>query len=254
MKEIGLVLSGGGVRGVAHIGVLKALEEYGLRFRRVSGTSAGSIVGALYARGYSPSEILDIILQVSMIKSVRPAWAWSGLLRMDGLRELLQKHLPADFSGLAIPLTVAAVEIRKGEVTYFDEGDLVAAVISSCSIPAIFNPYPYNGSLYVDGGLMDNLPVRPIRSKCEFIIGSHCNHISPTFDPANMKGVIERSLLIAIGANTLVSKHLCDVVVEPPGLDKFSAFDIGKAKEIFDIGYKFVKENFTPAHFEGMLV
>ncbi|MBS1543678.1 MAG: patatin-like phospholipase family protein, partial [Bacteroidetes bacterium] len=84
MKEIGLVLSGGGVRGVAHIGVLKALEEYGLRFKRVSGTSAGSIVGALYARGYSPSEILDIILQVSMLKSVRPAWAWSGLLRMDG--------------------------------------------------------------------------------------------------------------------------------------------------------------------------
>ena len=115
MKKIGLVLSGGGARGVAHIGVLQALEEFGVRFDRVAGTSAGSIVGSLYAHGYPPREIYSIIQQVSIFKTVRPAWTWSGLLRMDGLQELLKKYLPEnDFAALKLPLTVAATEIRKG--------------------------------------------------------------------------------------------------------------------------------------------
>ena len=253
MKEIGLVLSGGGARGVAHIGIIQALEEMGLQFTRVSGTSAGSIVGALYANGYSPKDLFEIVKQVSIFNSVRPSWTWSGLLKMDGFQEMLKKHLPGDFSQLKKPLTLAATEIQKGSVKYFDEGELIPAILASCSIPAVFSPFLYNGSMYVDGGLLDNLPVRPIRHQCEFIIGSHCNSVSPSFDATNLKVVIERSLLIAIGANTQVSKNMCDVVVEPPGLDKFSAFDIGKAKEIFDLGYKFTKENFKKSSFEKML-
>ncbi len=254
MKDIGLVLSGGGARGVAHIGVIRALEEKGIRFTRVSGTSAGSIVGALYAQGYSPKEIFEIVQQVSIFKSVRPAWAWTGLLRMDGLQELLLRYIPHnDFSKLKKPLTVAATNIQKGVIEYFREGELVPAVVASCSIPAIFNPLQYKGTLYVDGGLLDNLPVFPIRNQCEFIIGSHCNQVSNTFDGSNLKVVIERSMLIAIGANTTLSKQLCDIVVDPPGLDKFSSFDIGRAKEIFEIGYKFTKENIHESQIEKML-
>lgn len=254
MKSIGLVLSGGGARGVAHIGVIQALEEAGLCFSHVSGTSAGSIVGALYAHGYTPKEIFGIVQQVSIFKSVRPAWAWTGLLKMDGMQELLLRYLPEhDFSQLKLRLTVAATEIRKGEIKYFSEGELVPAILASCSIPAIFSPILFNESMYVDGGLLDNLPAKPIRDKCDFIIGSHCNLVSQTFDPTNLKVVIERSMLITINANTGVSKQLCDVVVEPPGLDKYSSFDMGKAKEIFDIGYKFTKENFKESQFEKMV-
>ena len=107
--------------------------------------------------------------------------------------------------------------------------------------------------MYVDGGLLDNLPAKPIRDKCDFIIGSHCNLVSQTFDPTNLKVVIERSMLITINANTWISKQLCDIVVEPPGLDKYSSFDMGKAKEIFDIGYKFTRENFKESQFEKMV-
>jgi NTE family protein len=85
------------------------------------------------------------------------------------------------------------------------------------------------------------------------VIGSHCNLISPSFDATSLKVVIERSLLMAIGANTSINKQMCDLVIEPPGLDKFSAFDIGKAKEIFDIGYKFTKENFGRSTFAKMV-
>lgn len=254
MKDIGLVLSGGGARGISHIGVIKALEETGLQFSRISGTSAGAIVGALYAHGYTPKEIYDIVQRVSLLKSVRPAWAWTGLLKMNGLRDFLKQYLPEnDFSQLKKPLTLTAVDMRTGEVKRFSEGPLVPAIMASCSIPAVFEPLPMNGSLFVDGGLLDNLPVKPILNQCEFVVGSHCNVVSNTFDPTNIRMVIERSLLMAIGANTLVSKQMCDVVIEPPGLDKYSAFDLGKAREIFDIGYKFTVENFDRSHFAKML-
>lgn len=239
---------------MAHIGVIQALEEAGLHFSHISGTSAGAIVGALYAHGYTPKEIFGIVQQVSIFKTVRPAWAWTGLLKMDGMQELLLRYLPEnDFSQLKMPLTVAATEIRKGVIKYFSEGELIPAILASCSIPAVFSPIVFKESMYVDGGLLDNLPARPIRDACDFIIASNCNHVSQTFDPTNLKVMIERSLLVAINANTDISKQLCDIVVEPPGLDKYSSFDIGKAKEIFDIGYKFTKENFKNSQFEKMV-
>jgi NTE family protein len=247
----GLVLSGGGARGVAHVGVLKALDEMGIEFHQISGTSSGSIVGALYAYGYKPDKIFELIKNLSIFKSVRPAFAWTGLLKMDGLQELLLKNIPDNnFNKLKIPLTIAATDIRKGQIHYFTEGDLVPAIVSSCSIPAVFNPVSLNGNLYVDGGLVDNLPVKPIRAKCDFIVGSHCNHISPDFDVSNIKLVVERSLLIAIHANIEVSSGLCDVFIEPPRMDRFSSLDLSKAQEIFEFSYRFTKQNFLPHHFQ----
>ena len=249
--KIGLALSGGGARGIAHIGVLKALDEMNVRIDVIAGTSAGSIVGALYAYGHKPDQIFEIIKTLSIFRSVSFAWTWSGLLTMDGLKELLHKQIPEnDFRALKIPLTVAATEIRKGHIHYFTEGELIPAVVSSCSIPAMFNPVNFNGGQFVDGGVLENLPAKPIRDKCDLLIGSHCNHISPEFDAKSLKVVIERSLLMAIFANTLVSRNLCDVFIEPPRMDRFGAFEIGKAQEIFDYAYRFTKENFMPHHFQ----
>lgn len=251
--KTGIALSGGGARGVAHAGVLKALEELGVEITCLSGTSAGSIVGALYAYGYKPDEIYNIVKDVSIFRSVRPAWTWTGLLTMDGLKELLIKSMPEnDFKALKIPLTIAATDIRKGEVHYFTEGELIPAIVSSCSIPAVFNPSNYNGGLFVDGGICDNLPSKVIRNECSFLIGSHCNPISNSFDAKSLKVVIERSLLMAIYGNTRQSKTFCDLVIEPNKLDKFSSFEIAKAKEIFDIGYEHTIKNFKTEDFKAV--
>jgi NTE family protein len=249
--KIGLALSGGGVRGMAHIGVIKALEELGVSVNSVSGTSAGALVGTLYAAGYTPDKIFDILKEVSMIKSARPAWAFTGLFTLDGLKELLSEYIPANtFHSLPLALTVTATDIRTGQARYFSEGELLPAVLASCTIPGIFTPLNFQGNLYVDGGLVDNLPVKPLRASCDFVIGSHCNHISHEFDIKNLKLVIERSLLIAINGNTQASRKLCDVFIEPPRMDRFSSLDISKAREIFEFSYEFTRQNFFPHHFQ----
>jgi NTE family protein len=249
--KLGLVLSGGGVRGIAHIGILKALDEMQVQIDCIAGTSAGAIVGSLYSAGNKPDRIFELVKNLSIFKTVRPAFTWTGLLTLDGLKDVLLKNIPANsFNDLRIPLTVAATDIKNGQIKYFNSGELIPAVVASSSIPAIFNPVQLNGHLYVDGGILDNLPVKAIRNQCEIIVGCHCNHISPDFDVTNIKLVVERSLLIAIRANTEVSRGLCDVFIEPPGMDRFSSLDLSKVQEIFEYGYRFTKGNFSPASFK----
>jgi NTE family protein len=246
----GLVLSGGGARGICHLGVIKALEEFNVQIDFISGTSAGTITGCLYSYGYKPEEILQIIASASFSKTLRLAWTWMGLLSIDGLRHLLIKHIPENsFDALKIPVTIAATEIKKGKIEYFTQGELIPAILASCCVPAVFNPVQYNGGLYVDGGVLDNLPVKGISDKCDFIIGSHCNFIRSDVDLKNFRSVIERTLLMAISGNTTVSKTLCNVLIEPPDVGKYSGFDLSKAKEIFEVGYRYTKENFTPDQF-----
>jgi NTE family protein len=161
---------------------------------------------------------------------------------MDGLHDLLLKIMPENsFERLKIPLTIAATEIRQGQIHYFTAGELIPAILASCSIPVLFHPLPFQGGLFVDGGVLDNLPASPIKEHCDFLVGSHCNHFMGDFDPKNMKVVMERSLLMAISVNTKRSKDLCDLVIEPPGLARYSGFEIAKAKEIFDFAYQFTK-------------
>ncbi|MDN5213611.1 patatin-like phospholipase family protein [Fulvivirgaceae bacterium BMA12] len=243
--KIGLALSGGGARGIAHIGIIKALEEHGIRPSAISGTSAGAVVGAMYSYGYTPDEILQIILKTSFIKRMRPALAKTGLLKIENLRDTFLKYLPENnFSALKIPLSVAATELKRGKTTFFSEGELITPVLASCCVPVLFNPVKFGDGLYVDGGILDNLPVEPIMDKTDFIIGSHTNPIDDDFDVKNVKVLIERSLLMAINGNTQKRKEMCNLLIEPPGLKKYAGSELNKARELFDIGYQFTKENF----------
>ncbi|HEY9486983.1 MAG TPA: patatin-like phospholipase family protein [Chryseosolibacter sp.] len=249
--KVGLVLSGGGARGICHLGVIKALEEFGVKFDYMAGTSAGSVVACLYSYGYPPDEILRIIQATSFFKSLKLAWTWTGLLSFDGLRELLLKYIPENsFECLKIPVTLAITELKKGKIEYVSQGELMTPIQASCSVPAVFKPVQYLGGVYVDGGILDNLPVKAIHNRCDFIVGSHCNFIASEFDIKNFRSVIERSLLMAIHCNTMVSKTLCNVLIEPPQVGLFSGFDLGKASELFDIGYQYTKRNFTPEQFQ----
>lgn len=247
---IGITLSGGGARGISHLGVLKALEEFGLNIHCISGTSTGALIGALYSYGLSPEKILEIIMNTRFFRSLRPAWTWTGLANLERLRETILQFLPENsFEGLRIPLTVAATNLRKGKAEYFTNGALIPVLLASCCVPVLFNPVQVNGEMYVDGGITDNLPSKPIRDRCSLLIGSHCNFVSDEFDVKNFRSVIERSLLMAIGGNTIMSKSLCDILIEPPDLGKISTFELNKAQLLFDMGYEFTIKHFRKDDF-----
>ncbi|MEO1054044.1 MAG: patatin-like phospholipase family protein [Bacteroidota bacterium] len=242
--NLALVLSGGGIRGVAHLGVIKALEEEGITFSIISGASAGSIVGALYSYGYSPDESLEIIDKTNFFKFLRPALSLNGILKVEKMGEVIQKYLPEDsFEALKIPLVVTAVDLNKGIPAYFEKGELVKPILASCCIPVIFDPVTIGETHYIDGGILDNLPVEPVLSRSDKVIASHCNPIDDNYQLKNVKTLLERTMLMAINGNTKQSKLWCDLVIEPPALSKVGGFETNRVKEIFNVGYDYAKEN-----------
>ncbi len=241
--KVGLALSGGGARGIAHIGMIKALEEEGVEFSCISGASAGAIVGVLYASGYKSDEIFEIIRSTNFIKIMKPAFNWRGLLNMQNVGQYLSQFLREDdFSKLKIPFIVSATDVKKGKVKYFTKGKLIKPVLASCSIPVMFDPVQINRSYYIDGGILDNLPVKPLKKQTDFIIGMHVNPIALEIMPTNWKDMMERSLLMAVSSATYLKKKKCDVFWEPEELAKFKVFDYKKSKELFNIGYEYARK------------
>ncbi len=239
MNKTGIALSGGGARGISHLGIIKAITESGINIDMISGTSAGSIIGALISVGYSPEEILDIIRSTKFFRFVRPAMK-RGLLDIEKAGDIFRKYISVnDFANLKIPLTLAATNLRTGTVDYFSKGDLIGPILASCCIPVIFKPYEYQGFPYVDGGILNNLPTEPLVKSCDRIIGSSCNPIDPDFESTSVRKIIERSLLLAVGGNTIESRRHCALFIEPPQLSKISGFELNRAEEIFNIGYEF---------------
>ncbi|MCE7055474.1 patatin-like phospholipase family protein [Algoriphagus sp. AGSA1] len=246
--KIGIALSGGGVRGISHLGVLKALTESGIFPTEVSGTSAGAIAGAMFCQGYTPDEILKIIVATNYFKFLRPAVSWTGFLKMDSVSTLFKLYLDHDdFGELKIPLTVAATDIKKGKVRYYSEGELIRPIMASSCIPGMFDPIIIGKRYLVDGGILNNLPVEPLDGICDYVIGVNCNQLPEEANISNMKKLIERSVIMSMNYNVYSRKSKCDFFIEPPGLGRYGVFDIKKAPELFAVGYehtmKFIENN-----------
>jgi len=176
--KIGIALSGGGVRGFAHLGVLKALNENNIYPDIISGTSAGALAGLFYADGYSPQESYDIFYDNSLFKFAQLAVPNKGFLSIDKVSKILKKHIRAKtFEDLKLPLIVTASNLNDGEVEYFHSGEIIDKVVASASIPVLFKPTIINDKTYVDGGIFDNLPTTPIKDQCEKLIASHVNPV-----------------------------------------------------------------------------
>lgn len=238
-RKIGIALSGGGVRGISHLGVLKALNQHGIFPNRISGSSAGAIAGALYAGGHSPDEILDIIIKTNYFKFIRPAISWTGLLKMDTVEALFLKYLPENsFESLQIPLTIAATDIKRAKVVYFSEGEMIKPLMASSCIPGMFDPIAIGNQYFIDGGVLNNLPVEPLDGICDVIIGVNCNHLPVEHNIKNIKNLIERTVIMSMNYNVYSRKDKCDYFIEPQGLARYGVFDIKKAKDIFDFGYE----------------
>ena len=243
MRSIGIVLSGGGARGAAHLGVLNALDELGINVSTISGVSAGAVIGALYAAGIAPEKILEELKAQSYFGIKEIVWTKSGLFTMDNLRKKLAELIGSDdFGYLKKQLFINATDILTGTSVTFSEGPLYDAILGSASVPVIFEPIPYGNYQLLDGGILNNLPIEPLLENCNIVIGSHVNKLQGN-NPVKMDRIalIDQCFHLVIANSVRQRATACHVYIEPL-LTGFGIFDIKDADKIFEIGYNAAME------------
>jgi len=241
MIKTGVVLSGGGVRGFAHLGLLQVLEEAGVKPYAISGVSAGAIVGALYAAGHPPEKILNILKSNSY-------FGWSsflvnkdGLFSMKALLKVLQTHIPTNtYESLQTKLFITATDFANNTTVTFSTGKLIETVIASASVPVVFEPVTIDNRALVDGGLLNNFPVEPLEGVCDTLIGCYVNNIATGQENGKRFGkmnMIEKCFHMAIAPVVFGKVPKLHLFIEPI-LHQFGMFDVTKADQIYEAGYR----------------
>jgi NTE family protein len=167
----------------------------------------------------------------------------AGLMSMTGMTELLRDTLRAKtFEDLKIPLFVAATDLNNGKIKYFSKGELISPVIASASIPVVFRPVVIDSISYVDGGVIDNLPITPIEKRCSKIIGSYVNPLGKTANFTSLMAIAERSFHLSVSKDIAQKRRRFDLFIDSDDLRNYNAFDQAKAADIFKIGYTAAKK------------
>lgn len=224
------------MRGVAHLGVLRALAEKGIRPNAISGTSAGALAGALIADGHSPREALELVLP-ELKRSIFIRRRGLASKRIRSFLEDVLRH--RTFEELGMPLYVSATNLERGGQHIISSGELIPALMASAAIPIIFPPVMVDGVYHVDGGISNNLPVEPFRDRLHEVVAVHVNPL-PVFDPAKRSILRNMDRIWHLNFREMVirSARGCHLFVEPPELEKFNMFELSKAPLIEEIGYR----------------
>jgi NTE family protein len=248
LYNIGICLSGGGALGLAHIGVLQALEENGIFADIISGSSMGSIVGVLYAAGYPPKEMEKIIVKENLSSPFRlfdfRLFSRTGFSSHQTLRLLLQKYVPEnDFAALKKKLAVCAVNLNKGKWEIIDSGKkLHEYIIASSSIPMIYEVQEIEGQTYVDGGVLNNLPVDPLKPVCRRVIGIDVVPYVEQKSFDNKLNIMSAYIYLQNHNNSRKRHELCDDLIFINSIEKYHAFSFSAYKEIIQAGYDCTKK------------
>ena len=276
--KIGLVLSGGAARGLAHIGVLKALDEQGIQIDAIAGTSMGAVVGGLYASGYTPAELERIALEMDWQQALSDAPPRKdvpfrrkqddrdflvkqkisfrddgtlglplGVIQGQNLAMVLESLLVhtsdnRDFDKLAIPFRAVSTDIATGEKVVFRKGHLPQAIRASMSIPAVFAPVEIDGRLLVDGGMVDNIPVDVARDMGVdvVIVVDIGNPLRDRKDLSTVLDVMNQSITLMTRKNSEAQLATLKPgdVLIQPPLSGYGTTDFGRVPQLIDAGYR----------------
>jgi NTE family protein len=242
--KIGLALGGGAARGLAHIGVLKVLEEEGIPIGWVAGTSAGSLIGSLFCAGFDWREIKHTARNIDWSDLVSPTWPSLGIVNPAKLEKTLNRMLEGrEFDDLAVPFRAVAVDISTAEEVVLESGSVARAVRASCSIPGIFEPIEVDGRLLVDGGLVNNVPTDVVRDMgADRVIGVDLNaDRAVPKRPENLIEIFYRSLNILIHNSAQRARRVADVMVVPR-LGGFAYHDLGRLDELIERGEQAMRD------------
>ncbi|MHA6529501.1 patatin-like phospholipase family protein [Paenibacillus sp. BAC0078] len=242
MGKTGLVLGGGAVRGLAHIGVLKAIERHGIRIDRIVGTSMGGAIGGLYAAGVSAGDIEQLLLSTPKYRLLDVGIRHRGLLAGNAvhntINELLRRHgkygLPIE--QFPIEFRAIAVDLMTGKQVVLDQGDLGTVLRATTAFPGVFAPLMEGEQMLVDGGVLNNLPVEEAlaRDTC-FVIAVDVAREHENKPPRNMVEVVYRSYSLMTAERKHASLRLADFVIRPD-VGTFAAFDFTKSQECIKAG------------------
>lgn len=246
-KKIGLVLSGGGVRGMAHVGVIRAMEQFGIDAQLISGSSVGALVAALYANGNSVAEMISFFKETPLFRYNFLTILKPGLVNTERYIDIFKGYFPEDsFESLARELHVVATNLQKGEEEFFNSGELIRPLLASAALPPVFTPVSINDCLYGDGGIMNNFPLEPIQNSVDFMIGSNVSVIKQV-EKKNIRTSLQlasRTSALMIYAINRAKITQCDLIIEPMELDQIGVLDKAGIEKAYVIGYEHAVKKF----------
>ncbi len=245
--KIGLALSAGAAKGLAHIGVIKVLQEHHIPIDFVAGTSAGAIVGGAFASGLSVAEISDLSKKASWFALGRFAFSRYGLLSLEPMRAFIKNNFKAGrFEDLPVPFACVATDLQTGDkVIMKDRGDLATAILASCAVPGMFVPVAdTNNRKLIDGGIVEFTPTNTVRALgANFVIAvdviADDARLSET--PGSAIGVFFQSAVLLLKTAASFQHNYADVVIRPK-VGHIRADEVGRAKEFIQAGETAARE------------
>lgn len=242
-KKIGLALSGGGARGFAHIGVLKALTENSVPIDLIAGTSAGSFVGGALASGLAVNEIIAVGQKISWFNMAGFSYSPRGFLSNAAMGTFIETNFPVSrFEDLKIPFAACAVDLSSGkEVILKDVGDLAHAIRASCAIPGVFVPVEdETGRYLVDGGVVSPMPTKAVKKMGADIVIAVDLITGGTYQwgpPTTLVGTFFQSAMIMLKTASKNQHYHADVVIEP-AISHIRPDELAKRDELIELGYQ----------------
>ncbi len=237
--KVGLALSGGGARGFAHAGAIKAMLEVGLVPDVVAGVSAGSVVAVMHASGIPSDEMVDMFVDMKFNDLCEWKVPKDGFFSLERFKEFLRKHIKYKrIEDLPLRTIVCATNFETGQKVAFEQGSIADCVAASCCIPIVFKPIVIDGDRYVDGGVLANLPAWAIREKCKFLVGINCSPAKNEFAKDNILDIAMRSYELMAKNNAVHDMGLCDMLVRTDGIAKYKAFDLTGIRSVYNNGYQ----------------
>ena len=237
--KIGLAFGGGGARGFSHLGVIKAFEEYGLEFDYISGTSVGSIIGAVYANEMSFEELYNIAKNLKT-SDIRTNKFFTFTSKTDGIQSLMKETLgDINIEDLKKPFSAIAVDIKTTKQVCISHGNLAKAVAGSCCVPLFFEPVEFGNRLLCDGGLQNTIPAEiPRHFGCDYVVAVDCNS-TRTYgtDSTKTLDVLGCSIRILMKSNAVKGYVYSDVMVAVDN-KRFKSTKLKGLDEMVDEGYK----------------
>ena len=237
----GLALGGGAILGAAHIGILRAFEERGIKTDYISGTSIGAFVAALYAFGKTTDEIEEIALQLKWLDISSFKLSKLSLFSNKALGDIVENILgEVDIRDADIPLAIIACDIKTGEKVTLTQGSVSQAVMASASLPGIYSPVEIEGRMLVDGGIAENVPVSAIQDfGADTLIAADLSAKAKYNEPNDVFDVISNAISIAIDNNTKSRSKPADLLITPDLTAKSRTnTDPEEVRHLIEIGYQ----------------